>query len=254
MKKKLLIACPVSQHKDYIINEWLNNINHIINDFSLKDIYDVTFLLVDNSLNSNYHLKLTQSCNLVHYVNPLKTKNTNNKIRNIEYITKSQMYIRNYAIKKHFDVWLSIECDLFPTIKHIDSMLNFLDEQTTLSIIGFPYFIDTGKHSVLMLQEPEPREFGEKSIVKNFTQNQSFLFINGNIRRAFAIGLGCTLIPIEVLKKIKFRYRVDEAVHADCYFYQDCYNAQISVFCDTSDIIIHKNKNWHEVYEKEKRY
>lgn len=235
---KILLACPVSQHKDYIIDNWLNYIKQFTHPYDL--------LLVDNSINPYYHKKFINMGIKTFYVNPADFKNKNIEIRNIEYITKSQDIIRNYCIENNYTHWFSLECDLFPPINTIEHFLGI-----NKKVIGFPYFIGTLEYNCLMLQYPETKEFGNNSIVVNYSLDESFLFIDGSVRRAFSIGLGCVLIETEVLKQVNFRMNKKERVHADCYFYQDLFNKQIPVYCDTSHIVRHYNRDWSKVYNEE---
>jgi hypothetical protein len=227
---KILLACPISSHKDYIINEWAKHVRALVKNY--PGTCDV--LLCDNS-NSPTHAKKVERetglrCDYVH----TQLKN------NYDAISFSRNYLRGFFLEHNYDYWLSLECDLFPPICTIFYLLSFKKK-----MVGFPYFIGEGEASPLMVQQFE--EFGETREAQNMPMEQSCLFIDGTLKQVFSIGLGCMMMSREVVEKIPFRTNPDVRIHDDSFFAEDCQNMGIKIYCDTSVIPIHINQAWNRL-------
>ena len=58
MKKRILIACPTSSHKDYCLEEWVQKIVSIAKVYDEK-LINIGVVIVDNSptINNSWYIK-----------------------------------------------------------------------------------------------------------------------------------------------------------------------------------------------------
>jgi len=146
--------------------------------------------------------------------------------------------MREIFLQGKYNFFLSLECDIFPEANFITNLLAHKKK-----LISIPYFIGEGAKSEPMIQLVDtdlliPRE------IRNISTPELFLSAGKTIR-VFNAGLGCTLISRQVIEDIPFRWDKEIYMHDDSFFGEDCYNAGIKWYCDTSMLCRHLNQPWN---------
>ena len=149
-------------------------------------------------------------------------------------LAKSHERCRKYALENNFDYMLHLETDIFPPIDVIERLLEAKRE-----VIGALYHIELGERSTLMIQQIE--EFGDAHRETFNLEESDLEFVDGEVKRVFSCGLGCTLIHKSVLKQVSFRYEEGSPVHPDSFYFADLNIKNIPVFVDTSIYCKHDN-------------
>ena len=229
MQPKVLIAAPISKHKDYIIHEWIPYV--VSMPYENKEI-----LLVDNSADSDWHLGLidTYGINILH-VNPQGKSN-------VEYMCLSQNVIRQFVIQNNFEYLMSIECDVFPPHDIINYLMCY-----GVPIISVPYMVAQGEQSEICMSVIDG--YIEDTNNRHVGTFEGYVRTNGQLAQVDSCGLGCTLIHRSIINRNPFRFMQGQATHSDTFFYIDCKNKGISVFLDTSIICRHENQSWKQFSE-----
>lgn len=224
-RPKILLACPISKEKEYVLYGWLNYIK--------KLSYSYDLYLVDNSRSQNWHTSFENKAKI-------KVIHVDTFGKNVfKRMLKSYDVILDYFFAKKFDYLFSLECDIFPPLDIIEQLLAM-----NKPVASACYFIGTGDNQSFMLQNIETEGLPPFETT-NKTLNESFLFCNGQIKQVFHAGLGCALIHKSVFKKVKFRLsEAEPTVHPDTFFAKDCFAHNIPIFVDTSIICRHKNQAW----------
>lgn len=231
---KILLACPVSQHKEYCLWEWLEKVKQIT---SFTQNIDV--LLVDNSADNTFFERIKDAgFNCIH------VRNSGKNSRDL--LAESWNVIRDYVLANNYEYHFSLECDLFPPADIISRLLAHA-EASQLPVVAAPYFIELGERSTLMIQEID--NIGLHKTQLTIPQFSGFMKVDGKLQRIVSPGQGCVLIHRQVYKYIHFRIGTDRAAHPDTYFFYDLYRFNIPVHLDTSLIIEHKNRNWSTIPE-----
>lgn len=235
MKEKILVAAPNSFHKNYIAKEYFSLIKNLSHP-------DYEIFIADNSPNNeNKDLYDQLGINYV-WTNP-KGKNS------FQFIWESQNEIRNYFLdNKEFTHLCFIETDLLPPPYILEYLLAHQK-----SVVGLPYFIYKDNDSILMNQELDPFWTGGET--RNFTLEESFMQMKGDLKMAFSIGFGCVMIERWVVATFPFRFTNDKNVqndasgpsHADSFFYADLFMAGLEVYLDTAMPIDHYNQDWMKI-------
>ena len=231
---KILLACPVSVYKDYILYKWIDSVRT-----ELEGNFDI--LLVDNSSNIQHFRKLkSMGINVIHtkpYVNE-KLNETLSRCMNI---------ILKYALDNNYSHLFSLECDIFPPADIIETLLNHNKQ-----VVSAAYNIGTPFYRTLMLQVPFVT--GEDTFdVKTVSPKEAFEAITGQLIKVYGCGLGCTLIQTEILKDYQFRTDPNLTVHSDTFFHIDLYNRGFESWLDTSVFCQHHNSSWSEILRKHAR-
>ena len=230
---KILIACPVSEHKKYILFKWLK----MLDELTYKN-FDI--LLVDNSKGIKLYMQLKAlGYNVIYY----KRKN-GEKLRNI--MLESMKIIREYFLANDYEYFFSLECDIFPPLNIIEHFL-----ATRKQVIGASYFI--GEYSDTRVLSGTLEYNQTHSKVKLLTCTEAFLNHDGTIKKAFQIGTGCLFIHKSIIQQIPFRIdeHDNENGYADSYFHTDLLRANIPVYLDTSIICKHYNHAWNKLKKTE---
>jgi hypothetical protein len=230
----VLLACPVSDYKDYIFWDWLEYIK--------KLSYPVDILFVDNSKNETFCNKIKAAGFKCIYLLPGFDDNSKRYS-----IAAGMEFIRSFATVQKYKYLFSLECDVFPPLDIIERLIE-IDNPVT----GALYFTNYGAKSQLMVMRLEKPEFGPTTLSRILTTDESFLFCNGTIKIVYGCGLGCVLIKNEVLQKVKFRVIPDQFTHHDVIFANDLYKLKIPVKVDTSIICKHINNDWTNIFKAEK--
>lgn len=234
---KILLACPISDLKEYILWQWLE----YIQNFTLP----VDIILVDNSHTSKLQQEICIKYPKIIYYRIVT--NINDKTRRHD-MAESMNVIRSYAIKNNYNYLFSLECDVFPPYNIIECLLRIKND-----VAAATYFIDHGADSKLMLQRFENPNFGNDTVIRMMTQNEGFAFADGTVKNVFSPGLGCVLINTDILRQIIFRVENSKdsyQAHHDFFFYKDLYTLKIPVKVDTSIICKHINSSWYNIYVK----
>lgn len=224
---KILICCPTSIHKDYCFDEWAINVK--------KFTYPgLKVFMSDNSPKSNYTKKITSYGFKTKRVNPAGKSN-------IQFICESHNQCRDYFLAGDWDYMLHLESDVFPTDPSFIQKL-LLHVSDTVKVIGIPYHIGEGADSHLCLQMGVNDRTG--LFTMNLKNNSDFNFVDGEVKRIQAMGLGCLLIHRSIVKRFPFRFVKGVDAHPDSWFHGDMQVAGQPVYADTSMICIHKNRPW----------
>jgi hypothetical protein len=227
--RKILVACPTADIKDYCFNDWVNNVKSFT--YPNFDVY-----VCDNSLDRQYYadkkkeLETEDDFFKMGRVNPLIYPD-------FKYaLAKSHDNCRTMALKGDYDYLLHLESDVFPPVNVIERLLD-----ARKKVVGAMYHIELGEQSTLMIQHLE--EFGE---AKRDTYNlgeTDLEFVDGSVKKVFSCGLGCVLIHKSVLKEVPFRYEEGAPVHPDSFFFADLDMKDISAYVDTSIYCEHRNQS-----------
>lgn len=230
---KILVTCPTASAKNYCAEEWIKhtqkftypNYDVVVFDNTPDDIENTMFLrktAIDN-LAMNYEVNWSGATS---------------KQSVIERMCNSHNFCRDMAIELHYTHLLHLESDVFPPLDVIERLL-FHGKK----VCGGLYYRDSGVSRRLMAQKhihPSPRNI----ISDNFLPEDDLEFVDGTLKTASSIGLGCVLISVDILKKIPFRFVEGIDMHPDSYFAEDCFKNNIKIFADTSIICEHRNENW----------
>ena len=222
-KPKILVGCPVSKVKDYVLYYWYSFVQNLT--YPNYDIY-----LVDNSENPDFAKEL-QRCGIQYsrYYNP-SSKPQENMAGSLEVLRKK-------AIKENYDYFMSIECDIFPPRNVIEKLLS-----NDVGVVGAVYLINHGYEIRPMLQEIV-MVGANNAKVFNIDRNTCLRMMDGELKDIYSCGLGCTLIETGVLKNIKFRVDINvDDCHADSYFFQDLWKSGVRSYVDTSIMAKHYNQ------------
>ncbi len=239
---KVLVGAPISDKKDYCLWEWIDSINRL--SYPNHDVF-----LVDNSEDPDYHRKLWEIGINCDHIEPEGTP--------VEYITKSQNIIRQYALDNDYDYLMFIECDVFCPPEIIEYLLHY-----DLPVVSGNYFLGEGHEpyggggslrlSILDIE----KDFRHCAKVEPISLFESFKVFDGKLKKVFATHLGATLICREVLDLFPFRGAPDvtgdkqesinnKSVFSDTYFFIDCMEAGVPVYSDMSILLRHDSRSWN---------
>lgn len=231
--KKILLSCPVSSYKSYVLFEWLKYIKEHFGHYC--DI-----MLVDNSVEKSFHREIRRSGTAVIWRPPYKNEALADVMADCLNIINRKLHRDGYT---HL---FSVECDVFPPAGTLDVLAAY-----DPGIIAASYCINFGTARHMMYQCVEGFTV---PTVRSMSQAESFAFVDGSIRPVLNPGLGCVLIRSEILKNYTF-YTDQEAckVHADTFFYRDMRHANQAVYVHTGIICKHLNSSWNDINKKFKK-
>lgn len=124
--KKILLGTPIHECKDYCMERWLKSV--------LKLDYPFDLLLVDNSDNPRYVDRVRKYCH--------KLGMTNFQIKHVkvardspldEKLAVSREIIRQEVLKKNYDYWCSLECDVIVPSDALTKLINLIDNYWMVS-------------------------------------------------------------------------------------------------------------------------
>jgi hypothetical protein len=226
--KKILIASPTAVLKDYCFDEWMKNVTNFT--YPNTELY-----LCDNSSDREYFNDIKKRYkHLNDFFNVGRVTPSQYDLSYKHILAKSHERCRKYALENNFDYMLHLETDIFPPIDVIERLLEAKRE-----VIGALYHIELGERSTLMIQQIE--EFGDAHRETFNLEESDLEFVDGEVKRVFSCGLGCTLIHKSVLKQVSFRYEEGSPVHPDSFYFADLNIKNIPVFVDTSIYCKHDN-------------
>lgn len=226
---KVLLACPQSDVKSYCFEAWLDNISR----FTYPNF---AVFLADNSEKNSFSKKIRKMGISCEWVKPHG--------RSImKRIAMSHELCRTYALHFNFDYLFHLESDIFPPPTIIEDLLS-----AKKSIVGGLYHIGLGAESELMVQVVEETD-DENFISTRNLGIETPNWLDGTVKKAYHIGLGCLLIHKNVLPHFVFRYVEGKNFHPDSFFAMDMYQKGIDIWADTSIICRHDNRP-HEYLNK----
>lgn len=233
MNPKILLAAPINVVKSYCLFDWLETIREL--DYDNYDIF-----LVDNSPDPSFSQKIRDlGFNCVH--EPPAGRETR------YFMAASNERCRVKFLSGDYSHFLSVECDNFPQKDIIQRLLAHNKD-----VVGTTYWTFHGYDSQLQLLTIYTLHTDYKNHKKDYksrylTFEEAKLFMDGQCKPIFAIGMGCILIKRWVIEKIPFRIDPLDSGMADSFFHQDLWEAGIENFVDTSIITPHRNSNWNTI-------
>lgn len=203
---KVLIAAPISGHKQYSINEWFNfiaNQEYKNYDFALcvngKDQEQLVSMLKEVEI-TDVH---SQTKKPIVLCNILKEGVETNILQNI---THARETLRRYAEKNDYDYILFLDTDTIPIQLNAIEMLI----STGKTAVSGVYFYKKSTVPVMVSCESKT----------NFTLKELEDAANNHrLLPTEIFGLGCALIYKSVFKKIPFSYSVFGKEIGDDYGY-----------------------------------
>lgn len=228
--KKILLACPVSEYKAYVLFDWLKYVK-------LHFGAQCDILVVDNSREITFHRQIKCTGTPVIWRPPHKGESLPDVMADCLNI------INRYLQKNGYTHLFSVECDVFPPPGTLD-ILKAYDP----GILSASYCIGLGSTRRMMYQVVEGLTL---HTLRGMTRNESFDFVSGAIRPVQSPGLGCVLIRSVILAGYTF-YTDQEAwkVHADSFFFRDMKIRNQPVYVHTGILCKHLNSNWNEINKR----
>lgn len=212
---KILVGCPTSDRKEYCFEEYLESVKTL--SYSNYDI-----LIVDNSETDEYYEKIKK------YLPVLKSKFYENAR---DSIVESRNILREYALEKGYDYFLSLEQDVIPPRDIIETLL-----KSNKKVISGLYFYVVDDKLIPMAWGKHDEKHARRLEVKDVEKNK--------VMEVVTAGLGCCLIHIDILEKIKFRYVKEKKPFDDIWFCEDVRKINEQIYLDTSVKCKHLIKNW----------
>lgn len=222
--EKIFVSTCISQKKDYCADRYFTHIRNLT--YPNKKFY-----FVDNSSDPMYHIEIMNQYGVeVDYCSP-------KGLSNVMYHTKSMNQCLQKFMESDCDAWMMIEEDNFPPLDIIEQLLAH-----DKLIVAAPYFINTGKDSILLIGEME-NTYGEQTN-RFYTWKEDFKNFDGKLKSTEIVGHGCTLIKRIVLQDYSFYCNERAMAHADTMFSFDMHEQGIEMFVDNSIICEHQNQQW----------
>ena len=141
---KILIGCPTFDGKNYIRESYFTRLKELTYP---RD--KITFLFVDNSINSDNTNWINKKGFTCLHVYPAETiKETLARCRNV---------IRDYFLEGNYDFYFSLEADIIPPVDIIERLLKY-KKQLTKGVVGAWYDIGSivHKHPCIMGIKDKP--------------------------------------------------------------------------------------------------
>lgn len=228
MKKRVLIATPTFDGKEYCLDYWAEIVK------KLQKVTPCDILLVDNSKGNKYAKKIRKY--------GFKVIKSRHYKKTIKSIGEAKKKLNNYLINSNYDFHFSLEQDLFPDSDMLKRLLDdFKKIKKDEAVIAAPYYYRAINDS----KEPPFRTLCYLSCIakglvysKRYKRKIQDMILSKELEKkkglikAFAVGFGCCLIPVSILKKIKVKYSENNFKADDAFFYQDCERLGIPVYAD----------------------
>ncbi len=236
MPPKVLVGCPTAVYKEYCLDQYAKAAT------SLRyGRYDI--IIVDNSPSEEYKKKLEETFSSYNKNNLKITILKGDHLEHAkERIVSSRNLIREYALERGFDYFLSLEQDVIPPKDIIERLLRH--KKSVISGLYFTRYL-TGDKKVI-----RPLAWARNNTGK-------LAFISDSRLRTFrllqveASGLGCVLIKKDIIAKHQFRLFDDKSTYDDMPFYYDLQKSGVPVFIDTQAICKHliEGMDWDSIKE-----
>ena len=223
MEKKVLIAAPFGDGKEYSINEWLGWISS--QDYENFEVAVCVNGRSEESLKKKFELMQQIEINgkkIEVLILPFNQYHTT-KIR----ISRSRDLLRHYAIEKGFDYMFWLDSDTIPTILHALPELMKWER----GVVSGLYFYKNSKQSIVI-----DKETHINMSLKKIQENAE----NKKLMEVLGFGFGCCLVSREVFEKIPFDYSfMREAWTDDFQYCEFCTREGIKLYFDPQVICKH---------------
>jgi len=232
---KILLASPINVVKSYVLYDWLKYIKQL--DYDNYDIF-----LVDNSPGVQFTTAIRNM--------GFDCEHEWREGREARYyMAASNERIRIKFLSGEYSHLFSLECDIFPP-KDIIQRLLAHDKD----VVGTTYWTGHGYDTFMQLftlycQHTDYVSHSKIFKTRVFTFEEAQLFMDGQLKTAYANGVGCIMIKRWVLEMIKFRVDPSDTGYADSFFHRDLWENGIENFVDTSIIPQHRNSNWNTILD-----
>jgi len=252
MSPKILVGCPISNHKEYCLDKYLAGIKALTYD-------NFDFMIVDNSKDEMYY-------------NKLKNKGLN-VVRDRYYelarerVAKSRNVLRKRCLEGDYGYFLSLEQDVVPPKDVIERLLKHKKE--IISGVYYTYFKSRYPPGVkpLLWRTTTQKEFDfimntqdlmysavKRRIIENNLKDGDKIrarftceeLEEPKLIKIFMAGLGCVLIHRNVLEKIKFKGSKERQTFDDVLFFEDARKLNYDLYADTSL----KCKHYYMIWDK----
>lgn len=230
----ILIAAPTASAKNYIFDKWVINARN----FTYPD---TQIILFDNTLDNGANAKYLNKRYRQLFGHNEGFLAIHSQIKSNSVIER-MAYGHNQCVEKAKELGCKylfhLETDILPPADIIERLL-FHNKP----IVGALYYRDEGLHRRPMIQVPivkAPRILESANMLEGIDTT----FVDGTLKRVSHVGIGATLIHLSVFNNIKFRFEKGEALHPDAHFANDCIRNNIPIYCDTSIVCQHHNRDW----------
>lgn len=224
---KILVATPTYEGKNYCLKEFIDNVNK----FSYpKSRFD--FMIFDNSKTPENAKYINKTFDVkVHWKD-----HTGKGV--IEKLALTHEAIRLHAINNKYDYLLHLESDVFPQKDVIEQLL-----WTRKNIVGVPYMLFGGGQRRLVTQGFSEVEMHTDTFTSCLQLGHTHhWFFDGTVRRCTTNGIGCTLMKVNTIRNIPFRYVENDNAAPDTWFTRDLMQNKIPYYVHTGMIAFHWNK------------
>jgi len=211
MLPKVLVGCPTSFHKEYCLDKYVD----CVKSLTYKNF---EILLVDNSKDDVYFERIKK-----YGVPVIKGPWFEGAM---DRIITSRNILRQKVLDEGYDYFFSLEQDVVPPADVLERMLK-ADKKLVTGVYFAHNTMPDGSTPLIPLVY---KLIDEKTLTMAPIDKQEF--DSNKLIEVVSAGLGCVLIHKDVLKEVKFRY--ENKVFDDRFFFIDCYNKNFKVFCDTS--------------------
>jgi GT2 family glycosyltransferase len=239
MNSKILVAAPVYEKMDYVIDDFINSINKI------EGIFE--FILVDNSDSEDFCRKIFEKG-----IKCIKIK----REKGMQSIIKSRNKILDYAVENDFDYVLMMDADVLPPKNILNELLKANKE--IISGVYLNYFKVNGSYKVKpvawkSLSEKEFEEIKKKFKLPPEVKSKEDLrahlteeeWKSGKIHKVMICSAGCMLLKRDVFKNVKYglmdipeKYQTSD----DVYFFNEARKKGFKIYCHTGIKCAHKIK------------
>ncbi len=235
MEPKILVGCPTYDGKEYCLEEYIEGLYSL----SYKN-FDIC--LVDNSKKGGYFRKLKGiaekwNSEMDGEFNILKQGHNSSEPK--KRIVDGRNLIRDLALKKNYDFFLSLEQDVIPPKDFIQRLL-----ERNQKVISGTYFNLVPELNSLVILAYFYRSEEDRLAEKTTTLGIADLAPSRVIENLRATGIGCMLIKNEVLREIEFRFVEGNNAFDDWWFCTDALGKGYSISLDTGMLCKHLYKPW----------
>jgi len=234
-KPRVLVGCPTYDGKEYCLKEYIEGLKSLTYD-------NFEVCIADNSRKPEYFKKIREIAG--DWNSGRKQKFS---VKKVGYnsdiarqrIVESRNVLREKALNEGFDYFFSLEQDLIPPPDCIERLL----ERKRKVISGTYFNIVPERSAVTVLAYKGIGKNAEGKVIHK-TLDLFELFPSRLIEGLLATGIGCMLIHMDVLKKVKFRFVEEEKAFDDWWFCEDATAIGEPVVLDTSMFFGHNYRAW----------
>ncbi|MDO8556607.1 MAG: glycosyltransferase family 2 protein [Nanoarchaeota archaeon] len=216
---KVLVGCPTYDGMEYCLREYLGGVSTLT--YPKLDL-----VVVDNSPTDRYKKKLESL--------GIKVLKVDWQESPVARVVAARNVLRQYALDHNYDYLLSLEQDVIPPRRAVESLLRH-DKPVVAGVYYKPFTLKVKFANGKVAERKDIRP-----LVYQFIPGQKDKFhfctkkdVAGDfLMRAAATGLGCMLIHRRVLEMLKFRS--DGSLFDDHFFCADLREQDIPLFVDTT--------------------